>query len=419
VNEPTQVQFDSFELLLHKRDYKRAEVLVAKALRGSQTTPVRVLWLAARARLRLQSGRVDDALLDMQKVISLQPDAIDQPHWMELLADCHLARYEVATIGFADRGDAEKARIIYERLLDLHADYGNLGWVRYQLGRALLIEYKMDSAVTCFQIALLEASTLPALTAYCYERLGFIHFYELRLLDRALHFLNKAVDTYPMSEAPFWLVQVHILRSRVLRELKRIDEAIDAARTSVLIAGASESKRGMADALLSISETLAPLPNRERETIQYLQQFVQTAKKPLSIDVTWARVYEMIGDAYLRSSQYVNALSAFEAALVYNPYTPWETSLHYRLARSAYQAGEYRRALKALERLLHATHADGDAVTDYRIYMLLGSSHYALNHYAEAVDAYAVALEMTPLHDPDRLLIQQYHQRASELAGRL
>jgi len=112
-------------------------------------------------------------------------------------------------------------------------------------------------------------------------------------------------------------------------------------------------------------------------------------------------------------------LSAFEAALVYNPYTPWETSLHYRLARSAYQAGEYRRALKALERLLHATHADGDAVTDYRIYMLLGSSHYALNHYAEAVDAYAVALEMTPLHDPDRLLIQQYHQRASELAGRL
>jgi tetratricopeptide (TPR) repeat protein len=309
---------------------------------------------------------------------------------LELLADCYLARFELATVGFSDRADTDRAHETYQRILNTYPTYSNSGWVRYQMGRVFLTEYKSQEAIACFQVALLEPSMVSALTSFCYERLGFIDFYELRQLERALHFLNKAIDTYPVHEDPYWLVQVQTLRSRVLRELKRIDEAVDAARSAVNIAASSESKRGMADALLSVSETLAPLPNRERETIQYLQQFVQISKKPLGIDVTWAR-----------------------------PYTPWEMSLHYRLARSAYQAGEYQRALQALDRMIRTAEADDEAIADHRVFALLGNAHYALSHYGEAISAYERALAAAPADAPDLTTIRQYMQFAYGYARRV
>jgi tetratricopeptide (TPR) repeat protein len=416
VNNLTDSQFALFEMLLQRQDYKRAEVIVAKALRASVTTPQRIHWLTARASLRLKSGRVDDAVLDVQKVFSLDPDAPTTPKLLELSADCHLARYEMATVGFTDRADVDKAHELYTRILTGFESYANRGWVRYQLGRAMLIEYRPEDALTCFQQALLEASSVTALTACCYERIGFIHFYELRQLERALHFFNKAIDTYPRSEPAYWLTQVQTMRSRVLRELGRIDEAIDSARIAVTIAETSESRRGLIDALLSLAETLSPLSGRERDTLQCLNQFIQIGRKPLGIDVTWARVHEMIGDAHYRLGHYQSALDAFGTALHYNPYTPWETSLHYRLARSAYQGGEYRRALQSLDRLFRAAHADGDIVSDHHVFLLLGNSQYALNQFSEAAAAYAQALDLMPAHDPDRTIAAEYHQRALDFA---
>lgn len=412
-------QIDAIEALLGKRDFKRAEVLIARSLRASLNAEERVQLLIARARVRLKSGRIDDALIDLQKVQQLIPQEIEQPHVLELVADCHLARFELASVGFTDRGDTSKAREVYERLLQTHPAYANSGWVHYQMGRIFLTEFKTQEAVGCFHAALLEPSTAPALTSYCYERLGFIDFYEMRRLEPSLNFLNKAVATYPVFEDPYWLVQVHILRSRVLRELKRVEESVEAARMAVNLAASSESKRGLSDALLSVSETLSPLQGKERETIQYLQQFVQISKKPLGIDVTWARVYEMLGDAYAHSNQHINALAAYEAAFQYNPYTPWELSLHYRLARSAYQAGEYERALQAIDRMIKVSEADGESVTDHRVFALLGNTHYALNHYDEAVKAYEHAITCAPNDAPDLETIHQYRQLAVRFIRRV
>jgi tetratricopeptide (TPR) repeat protein len=416
VGEQTHDPFSTFDMLLHKRDYRRAEVLVAKQLRVVSDTPIRIRWLVARARLRMQNNRVDDALLDLEKIRTLQGGEIADPDLLLLFADTHLARYELATIGFADKADVEKAHHYCQQIIETYPSFDNLGWARYQLGRVLLIEYRIDGAVACFQSALLEASTRPALTAYCYERLGFINFYEMRQLENALQFFSKAVDTYPKTEPVHWLIHVHILRSRVLRELNRTEDAVDAARLAVNIAASIDMKHILADALLTISEMLSSEPGRERETIAALQQFLQISKRPLGIDVTWARVHEMLGDAWYRSGHFVNAIAAFSAAITYNPYSPWEGSLHYRLARSAYQAGEFRRALQALDRMTKIIEADGEMQVDHHTDMLRGGCHFALTQYREAAAAYRRALDHTPPGDPDRAIIEQYYQIASELA---
>src|SRR5436309_2650359 len=103
--------------LLNKRDIKRAEVLIARSLRAELSVRERARLLIARARARLLSARVDDALEDLDHARDLLLDEFETPLTIELLADCHFARFELASVGFADRSDTAQALAAYERIL--------------------------------------------------------------------------------------------------------------------------------------------------------------------------------------------------------------------------------------------------------------------------------------------------------------
>ena len=60
-------QLQTIDDLLLKRDIKKAEVLIARLLRSEQSLQGRARMLILRARARLFSARVDDALEDLQK----------------------------------------------------------------------------------------------------------------------------------------------------------------------------------------------------------------------------------------------------------------------------------------------------------------------------------------------------------------
>lgn len=412
-------QLQTIDDLLLKRDIKKAEVLIARLLRSEQSLQGRARMLILRARARLFSARVDDALEDLQKAQSLAPDLFETPRNLELLADTHFARFELASVGFADRADTAHALLAYEKLLTEHATYENLGWIYYQKGRVLLTENRTMDAVKCLQQALLTPSTIPPLTAYCYERLGFVAFYEDRDPKGALAFLNKAIATYPTTEPRLWLVQVHTLRSRILREMYDYEVAFEAAATAITVATAAgvEGRPGLSDALLTAAETLSHMAGRDKELIGYLQQFAQINKRPFGIDVTWSRAQEMLGDAFFRTAQYAASITAYQNALQYNPYHPWEISLHYRIARSYYQLGEYEKAISAIKRLLQSAKTDDQDIYDYRIYYVLGNAYFALGQYAKAREAYGEALELAPPSAEHLDKVRQYYQQAAELSG--
>lgn len=409
-------QYRSVDELLNRRDVKRAEVLIARFLRAELSVQERAGLLIARARARLLTARADDALDDLSHARALLPDEFATPATLELLGDAHFARFELASVGFADRNDTAQALAAYVQIAAAFPQYGNRGWIEYQRGRVYLTENRIGDAVACFEQALLTPSTVPALTAYCYERLGFVAFYERRDFDQALSFLNKAVATYPTTEDRLWLVHVHTLRSRVYREMHQFDAAVDAANTAISVAGTADGKAGLTDALLTAAETLAPLEGREKEVIAHLQQYVQMSKKPLGIDVTWSRIHEMLGDAYYKTNQLQNAVSAYQATLQFNPYTPWELSLHYRIARTLYQLGDYERAIQAIQKMMQTAEADGQTVGDYRVYNILGNSHFALESYRHAAEAYRTALEIAPASTEGLDKIRQYHQFALDLS---
>jgi tetratricopeptide (TPR) repeat protein len=410
--------FNSAQLdeLLQRRDLKRAEVMLARRLRGRLVESERAAALIARARVRLYAGRADDALRDLTEGCALVPDIDTDPSLCELRGDAHFARYELASVGFADRTDTLAAHEAYQRILTIFPDYENSGWIWYQCGRLALTDDQIERAVAHFQRALLAPSTTPALTAYCYERMGFISFYEQRDVKTALSFLNRAVDTYPALEDRRWLAQVHTLRSRILRELRQHAASLEAAQTAIAIGG-RENKAGMADALLTAAETLAEMDGADREVIAYLVQFRQISRRPLGIDVTWSRVHEMLGDAYFRLGQHADAVTAYRAALQFNPYHPWEQSLLYRIARGCYAIGDYGDAVEALRRLFRAADADGEAVTDYRIYALLANAHYARREFASAVEAYARARALAPPHPDTLATLDKFYRLALDLGA--
>jgi tetratricopeptide (TPR) repeat protein len=403
--------------LLAKHDVKKVEVAIAKFLRGNPTTHERGSALLQRARARLLAARPADAIDDLMTARTLIPDTFKTPEVLELSGDSYFARFELASVGFADRADTQQAQNDYLEIVEHHPNYENSGWVHYQLGRIALSNGQVELADEHFRHAIFLPSRVRALTAYCYERLGFVAFYERRSLNDALALLNKSVDTYPVGENRAWLVQVHILRSRVFREMRRYDQALLAAETALDIAAGEgiENRMGLAEALLTTGELMFGIEGRERDVVHTLQQFLQISKRPLGVDVTWSRVHEMLGDAYFKLGQYELASDAFHAALQFNPYHPWEVSLHYRIARSYYQQRNYEAAIQALNRMMAAAQEEGDKIHDYRVYDILGNAHFALRRYPEAVTAYRTALQMAPSNAENLDKIRTYYQYAQQL----
>src|SRR5262245_46921639 len=211
-------QLTQIDKWLSAGDVKRAEVQIAKLLRGEMTPTERGELFLRRARARIVAERPDEALEDLQTCRALVPALWETPSTQELLGDAHFSRFELAPVGFAERADTDQALACYQAIEHDHPAYPNMGWVMYQWGRILLSEDKTDEAIAKFNEALVKPASIPALTALCYERLGFTYMQDKRDPVTALSFFSRAANTYPKGESAGWLVRLHLLRSRAFRE---------------------------------------------------------------------------------------------------------------------------------------------------------------------------------------------------------
>jgi tetratricopeptide (TPR) repeat protein len=410
-------ELQQIENLINHREIKRADVIIAKLLRKNLSTDETIALLMFRARTRLFAGRPDDSIDDLVSIQKLKPEIESQSdQFLELWGDAHFARFELASVGFADREDTLRAQRAYEQLLSQNPNYSNTGWIHYQQGRICLTQNNISRAEECFHAALISASTLRYLTAYCYERLGFIAFYESRDITRALAFLDRATATYPQDEEKTWLVQINILRSRIHNAAGDTDLALENAEVALKLASNLHSERGsLSEAILNITELLSSLQGRDKQTLAYLDQFTQQTKRPPGADVTWSRVYEMRGNAHFSLGQYDDAISDYSTALQFNPDHPWELALYQQIARCYYKKHAYPETVDSINRLLNLAHQDGLNVEDFRVYELLGGALFALKRYVEATQAYQSALQMMPPNTDYTHQIRSYYNLAKEL----
>jgi tetratricopeptide (TPR) repeat protein len=405
------------ESLIDRREIKKADVIIARLMRSNLSPNDVTSLLLFRARTRLLTGRPEDAINDLISAKgSTSEFEIPSAQFLELWGDAHFARFELASVGFADRADTSRAQESYEQIIKQYPSYSNMGWVHYQQGRIYLTQNNIKIAEECFHTALISASHVRYLTAYCYERLGFIAFYENRDIERSLAFLDRAVNTYPQSEDSYWLVQINILCSRVYNASGDSDRALESAERALKLASSSHvEKRSLSEAILNITELLSSIQGHDKQALAYLEQFTQQTKRPPGADVTWSRVYEMRGNAHFTLGQYDDAISDYVTALQFNPDHPWELSLYQQIARCQYKKHAYKETIESINRLLNVAQQDGLGVEDYRVYELLGGAYFALKRYDEAIQAYQSALEIVPPNTEYGHQIRSYYNLAKEL----
>jgi tetratricopeptide (TPR) repeat protein len=314
------------------QDIKKAEIAIAKLLRADPVPETRARLLLLRARARLIGQLPDDALEDIQTARALERRSRGPGQYRT--AGGHLLCAFRIVSGWLRRPERRGPglEVVSTAGRDFPS-YTNLGWVQYQTARILLTEGRVEDAINCLQTALMAPSQMIALTALCYERLGFIYLFERRDPATALSFLNKAAATYPPTEPGDWLGQLHILRSRALRDQNKPDEALQAAQQALQMMEAlgSDKRSGQQDAHLALGEILACLPGRAGEAVEHLQQFMQIGKKPLGVDVTWSRVNELLGTFFFGLGRFNAAIEAYNNALAFNPYHPWKPHCTTRL----------------------------------------------------------------------------------------
>ncbi|HEX3050990.1 MAG TPA: tetratricopeptide repeat protein [Aggregatilineaceae bacterium] len=393
------MSIETVDRYLDVGDLKRAEILIARLLRASaQDSEDQAQVLLRRSRVRLLSEKPDEALNDLQACLTMQPWLADQPQVMELQADISFARFELAPVGFADRANADRALACYDLLIRQYPEYANLGWLLYQKGRVLISADQTEEAVTAFRQALEKPSHIVALPALCYERLGFVELFDYRNPVSALAYFTQAAQLYPSGENAGWLVQLHILRSRALREQRRYTEALVVARQAhaIIDMSAPDYHRTLAEAYLAIGEALAHIPGRDEDAIEYLVQFLLISRRPLGVDVTWSQVYETIAGLSFRLERYEQALASYLHTLAFNPYHPLAATLFYQIARCYYRIGSYKKVVETIDQMQHLALADNAPIRDHRVYNVLGNAWFSLRKYQQAAEAYEQALALSP-----------------------
>src|SRR5690554_5739363 len=73
--------------LLERREVKKAEIAIAKAIRAATDPEDRAACFIRRAQARLMSARPDDALDDIRAAGALDREHGDNPLYLELEAD--------------------------------------------------------------------------------------------------------------------------------------------------------------------------------------------------------------------------------------------------------------------------------------------------------------------------------------------
>ncbi|MCI0710346.1 MAG: tetratricopeptide repeat protein [Chloroflexi bacterium] len=375
-------------------DLRKAESLIGRLLKTGISDDERAQVLLRRARTRFLRQHSEDALADIELAREYFPPIRELAYTKALLGDIYFAKFMLAEVGFADRADTDRAYEYYNQVLQNYPHYRQRGWVHYQRGCLHLTENNFEKAVQDFHAGL-EYDNIPDfLHTFCYERLGFVYL-DHRDPEQAMHYLDKALATYPPGKNAAHLVMIHMLRSRALRMIENYEEALQAASEALksLDTAAPNYKEAFLEAHLAMGEILANMPDREAEAIEHLIQFLQNSKRPLGVDVTWSRVYETLGDLSLRLSRHEQAIEAFNAALSFNPYHPMELNVRYNIARSYYRMKAYEKAIGVIKQMHDI--AD-EKITDYRVYYVLGNSYFALERYDEAVSAYREAATYVP-----------------------
>jgi tetratricopeptide (TPR) repeat protein len=390
------------EAALDKGNYRRAGQLLERfSVEAKHSHSPQIMLLMARhAHLtheHTKSITLLEAIPQQQKTI----------HVFLLLGDAYFARYKQAPIGHSQRMDADYALQNYHQCLTQYPDYEDIAWVYYKIGLVLTALNEQESACSYFRQSLnMPSSSTLSVKSFAYEKLAQYEFYIARDFKQAHQLLELAIAVYAPNADRTWFIHALLFKAKIFQVQHRSQEVFHTLETAIKQAKIhfQHDAGHLADIYFSAGEILVQADGYEAQSAQYMQLYLQLRTKPESIDVSWSRANEIIANALFFDGKHEQALKAYLATLQYNPYHPWQMTIHYQIARCHYQEGDYTQTVKTLLQLLDVAQRDNVTITDFRVYDMLGSAYFALGDFKAAAQSYREALKLTP---PDPNLVDK------------
>jgi len=396
-------------------DLRNSEYALTRSLRHELELEARISVLIKRTRLRLRLQQLEGAWEDICALHELPIASERLASVLELEADYYLAIFEWASVGFADQAALRRATTIYNSILESADNSQMSGWIHYQLGRCYMLLMDFQLAVQEFHQALVLPGdrSHPELTSYCYERLGYITYYEYRNPSEALLYLERSLDTYPNTADTLWQVPVYLLYARVLRELYALEDALRATRLALAIATRIGEKSLIAESLLLLSDLLAKTHDNNQEIINVITNYMQFKMRPIGVDLTWGSLNDLLGDAYAHLWQYNNAIEAYQDALYFNPDHLSEAQIQLKIVCCYYQLKQYKQVVESVMHLLNVSKKENYIHIEGSLYELLGNACFALKQYQAAINAYEKSISLDTFSQSNRSTLYAYMTIAS------
>lgn len=384
---------EPIESSLKKGDYRRAEQLLEKISINHRDDAQVVILAAKHAYL---TGKYTKSITLLE---TLPPEELN-PETRILFGDAYFARYKQAPIGHSQRTDADYALQHYHSCTSDFAEYEDIAWVYYKIGLVLKTLNEQESACSYFRQSLNMPSQSLSVKSFAYEQLAQHEFYIQRDFKQALQLLELAIAVYTPDSDQVWFIHTLLFKAKILQVQQRFEYAFKAVELAIKHAQTHFQSDGnqLADIYFKAGELTSQMEGYDVHSEKYMQSYLQLRPKPEGIDISWSRANEVIANMHFTASHYRQALTAYIATLQYNPYHPWQTTIHYQIARCYYHEGDYPHTISALQQLLDTAERDNITVTDFRVYDMLGSAYFALGDFKAAAHSYREALKLTPPH---------------------
>lgn len=339
---------ESFEKII---DYFDDQEDLGKALEAAETAieyyPYSGALLIKKADLLLATRKYKEALETLERAELF--DATDTNLYI-LKTDAYLAMdmqekaVEVLEQAIAFFGGEEKIELLFE-LADVYDDYE-----------------EFDKVYDCLQVILEEEPTNEeALYKICF----WTDFTGRNEESIRLHL--KIIDEHPYNELAWFNL------AAAYQGLKLYEKAIDAYLYAIVIDEKFDyAYRNISDAYIRL--------RKYKEAIDALEKVLELSK-PEEV------IYEAIGHCYDRLKNYAQARFHYRKAIHLNPD---DSKLHYKIACTYYNEGQWTSAVKQLESALRIHRSQ----PEYNL--LMGECKLQLNELKEAVQYLSNAVRVRP-----------------------
>jgi protein O-mannosyl-transferase len=254
--------------------YANAETLLRTTIRRNPNCPMAYYNLGL---VYFQQGRLDEAILQYQKVLQFHPDETDA---LNNLGSA-----------FLQQGRVDEAIAYYQKALALKPDSAE---THYNLGNALFRQGRTDEAMAHYQKAL----AINPDSAEAHYNLGNA-FLQQGQMDEAMAHYQKALAIKPDY------AEAHNNLGNVLIQQERVEEAIAQFQTALAI------KPDYADAQNNLGSAFFQQGRLDEAVAHY--------QKALAIQPDDAEVHDHLGNALLQQGRTAEALSHYQKALTVKP----------------------------------------------------------------------------------------------------